>query len=163
MAESDTTAKTGTGRGMKIVLILSLTLNLLVAGIVLGAITGRHWHGDRSRDLAFGPFTSALSDRDRAALRDAFLASAPGLRDLRAERQADLTAFLTILRAEVWDGAAAEAALAAQGQRTLERLALGRRLLIERIGAMAPAERAAFADRVEAAAARPWRRSGRGD
>ena len=38
---------------------------------------------DGVRDLGFGPFTEALNREDRAALRQAFLAKAPDLRQAR--------------------------------------------------------------------------------
>ncbi|OYX42260.1 MAG: hypothetical protein B7Z02_12600 [Rhodobacterales bacterium 32-67-9] len=108
--------------------------------------------------MGFGPFTEALTREDRAALRDAFIAAAPDFRDRRREAEADFARLVTSLRAEPWDRAATEAVLAEQGTRTAERLDLGRRLLLERLSAMTPEARAALADRIEAAAARGWRK-----
>lgn len=134
-------------------LVLSLGLNLFVVASVAGRALGPHGrqgHG-RGPDVGFGAYTDALSWRDRAALRDAFLKAAPDFRRRREEMRADLGRIAAALRAEPWDQAAVEAIIAAQGARTAERLDLGRRLFAEHLAAMTPGERRAFADRIEAA------------
>ncbi len=133
---------------------VSLALNLLVAGIVGGAAV-RHALGDGRpmmvRDLAFGPFTEALSPEDRAELRRSFLSRAGDLRDLRPESRTDFNGLLVALRATPFDLGAVRDLMAAQSDRMAERLGLGRDLLVERIAAMSDAERSAFAGRLEAA------------
>lgn len=140
------------GRGMRIALILSLTLNLLILGMIGGAAISHHRraaHGE-ARDVGFAPFTGALDRADRAALRRAFLAAMPDARDRRQAARQDFNRLAAALRAEPWDRAVVSKLLARHGARTAERLELGHRLLVERIAAMTPAARAAFADRIEA-------------
>lgn len=139
------------GRGMKIALILSLTLNLLILGIVGGAMFA---HGGpdgpgRIRDVGFGPYTEALSGEDRKALREAFIKAAPDFRKGREEAQADVARLAAAIRAEPYDRAAVEAVMADQGQRIEKRLMLGRGLFLDRLDAMGPEGRAALAGRIE--------------
>jgi hypothetical protein len=63
--------------------------------------------------------------------------------------RADVEDLLATLRADPFDPAAAEAALAAITRRATDRLDLGRELMADRILAMSDAERLAFADRLE--------------
>jgi uncharacterized membrane protein len=142
---------TGPGgpRWIKIALAVSVALNLAIAGLVAGAwLRDGPGHG-LPRDMSFGPFTEALSDSDRRALRRTLGERAHGFREARQEMQADLQTLLSSLRADPFDPAAAEAALAAIAGRASARLELGRDLIAERILAMSDAERQAFADRLE--------------
>ncbi|WP_413876464.1 periplasmic heavy metal sensor [Albidovulum sp.] len=139
------------GRWKTWALVVSLGLNLFVAAAVLGAGLRHHREG---RDVGFGPYTEALSREDRAALRDAFMAAAPDLRDRRRAMAEDMARLAAALRAEPWDPAVAEAVLSQQGERAEERFALGRRLFLERLGGMTPDARTALADRIEHGMAR---------
>lgn len=140
------------GRGTRIALIASLTLNLVILGVIAGSMIGHHRYRTAGavRDIGFSPFTGALDREDRAALRGAFMAAMPDARDRRQAARQDFARLADALRAEPWDRAAVSALLQRHGQRTAERLDLGHRLLIERIEAMSLAARAAFADRIEA-------------
>lgn len=154
MAED--TPKAKTGGGLKVALGLSLALNLLVAGAVVGSfLRGGPGGGPEAvRDLGFGPFAGAMRPEDREAMRRAFMDRAPDLREARRAMRAQAEAILSALRAEPYDPAAFEAALARGAERTAERLALGREILAAHVAAMAPADRRAFADRL----ADSWRR-----
>lgn len=146
----------GLGRWGRVALVLSLMLNLAFLGIGAGAVIGHAKRGPMMvRDLGFGPYTGALSDADRRALREAFAAARPGLRDIRREWRAEMQGLVTALRAEPYDPEAARTILAAQQERNRERLELGQRLLIDRLAAMAPEDRHAFADRLEEMLRRP--------
>lgn len=132
----------------------SLALNLLVAGVIGGAAV-RHSFGDDGpmmvRDLAFGPFTEALSPEDHDALRRSFMAQAGNLRDLRPGGRADFDGLVAALRAAPFDLEAVKTQMATHRDRMAERLGLGQDLLVERIAAMSDGDRAAFAGRLEAA------------
>lgn len=147
-------------KGLRIALGISVALNLLVAGLVAGAVLR---DGDPRarmvRDLDFGPFTEALSPRDRDALRREFVARAPEMRDVRRAMRDDLETFLTVLRSEPFDAAALAVVMDNQDGRMARRVELGQELLLERLAAMSPDERAAFADRLE----RRLRRGGGND
>lgn len=136
------------GRGLRIALAVSLALNLGVAGLLAGAWLRSGPHGG-PRDLGFGPFAAALTAEDRAALRRAFLDRAPEFRDARAAMRADMAGILAALRADPFDAAGLKAALDQTGTRMAGRLALGQSLVFDRVAAMSPADRMAFADRLE--------------
>jgi uncharacterized membrane protein len=137
------------GRKLRIALAVSVALNLLIVGLVAGAML-RGGPPDRMvRDLDFGPFTEALTSEDRDALRRDFIRQAPDLRDMRRQMRDDFRSVLAALRADPFDVEALRDVVANQGDRMAARLALGQDLILARIAAMTPAERAAFADRLE--------------
>lgn len=149
----------GSGRWLKLALFLSLALNLFVVAIVAGASFSHHrWRPHHGvRDVGFGLFSEVLTREDRAALRDAFLAAAPDFRDRRRAHRSDFEELAAALRADPWDGARVDALIARHVARIDERFELGRSLLSARLAGMTAAERAALADRIDAALARGWR------
>ncbi len=142
---------TGASRGTRIVLALSLAANLAVAGFVLGHKLDRDGPGpgNMARDLAFGPFTEALSDGDRRALAKTLYAKAPGMRDARKSMEADISAILTSLLADPFDPSALDAAFAAQNLRASENLRVAQTALREFLVGMTPQDRIAFANRLQ--------------
>jgi uncharacterized membrane protein len=145
-----TPAKTpSASRGVKIALAISVALNLAVAGLVLGAWLGDGPRKGMPRDLSFGPFSEALSDADRRALRKALTDRAGEFRSSREAARADLEALLVALRADPFDPVALRVALVSVETRNAERLELGRTLIEARLVEMSSAERQAFADRLE--------------
>jgi len=138
-----------TSRGVKIALALSVALNLAVAGLAVGAWLGDGRHHGMPRDMSFGPFSAALDDTDRRAIRKALMERLGEFREQRAAARAEFETLLATLRADPFDAAALKAALAALEARNAERLDLGRSLIETRLVEMTPEERAAFADRLE--------------
>jgi uncharacterized membrane protein len=136
-------------RWMKIALVVSVALNLSVAGLVLGAWLGDGPHKGMPRDLSFGPFSDALNDADRRALRKDLMGRAGEFRSSREAARAEFVALLDALRAEPFDPAAMSSALTAIETRNAERLDLGRSLIETRLIGMSADERRAFADRLE--------------
>lgn len=137
---------------LKVLLFVSLALNLAIAGTVVGAVLKygpRDGHRPPRLDMVVGPYTHALNDADRRAigrkLREEYKASRPSRETVRAQFDSVLAA----LRTTPYDGARVEAMLMRQMRAGTERQELGQRLLLERLGAMSDAERAEFADRLE--------------
>ena len=148
------------GRGLRIALAVSVALNLGVAGLVIGMAVSGGPGGPRQtavRDLSFGLYTDALSREDRVALRRAFMGQGPDFRELRQVLRADLTETLSALREVPFAPGEMRAVMLRQSHRTAERLDLGQDLLLDRISEMTSAERAAFADRLEARLTRDGR------
>ena len=144
-----------TGRGLRIALGLSLAVNLLVLGLVGGAVL--HGPPERfhdSRDMSFGPFAEALRPEDRKALRREIFERAPELREGRERRRQDLAGLLQALRADPFDPAGIEAVMSAQQDRLAGQLALGAAVIRDHLIALPAAERLAFADRLEATLSR---------
>lgn len=138
-----------TPRGVKIALALSVALNLGVAGLAAGAWLRDGPHGGMPRDMSFGPFSEALDDADRKAIRRALLDRMGEFRGQRQAARAEFETLLSALRADPFEPAALTSALSAIETRMTERLDLGRSLIETRLAAMSAEERAAFADRLE--------------
>jgi uncharacterized membrane protein len=157
MSDPETTAPTpppvspgpSISRGVKIALALSVALNLAVAGLAVGAWLGDGPRKGMPRDMSFGPFSAALDDTDRRAIRRALMERAGEFRASREAAKAEFQTLLETLRAEPFDPAAMNAALVAIEARNAERLELGRSLIEARLVAMTTEERQAFADRLE--------------
>ncbi len=146
----------GAPRWMKVLLAVSLALNLGVLGLVGGAAL--RGAGDRGRpdvrDIGFGPFSDALSPQDRQELRRAFLRDGGNPREMRRLMRSEVGTLLQVLRTEPLQEAELRAAFSQFQRRGQERLELGQRLLADRIIAMSPDDRARFADRLEEVMAR---------
>lgn len=132
-------------------LILSLAVNLLLAGLLAGAFARGHMLAMRPGGAGFGPLGMALSREDRRALRDRFAGEGQDWKAFRAAGQRDFSDLATIIAADPFDRAAAAAVLDRQAGALAQRMTAARGLLLDRIAAMTPAERAAFADRLRAA------------
>jgi uncharacterized membrane protein len=147
---------TGAPRWMKVLLAVSLAINLGVLGLVGGAAL--RGAGDRGwpdvREIGFGPFSDALSPQDRQELRRAFLQDGGNPREMRRVMRSEVGTLLQVLRTEPLQEAELRAAFSQFQQRGQERLDLGQRLLADRIIAMSPQDRARFADRLEQMMAR---------
>ena len=138
-----------TSRGVKIALALSVALNLAVAGLAVGAWLGDGRHHGMPRDMSFGPFSAALDDTDRRAIRKALMERLGEFREQRDAARAEFEALLVALRADPFDAGALKTALAALEARNAERLELGRSLIETRLIEMSAEDRGAFADRLE--------------
>ena len=111
---------------LRVLLFASLAANLLVVGLVAGAASYGGGRAMAAREPGFGFFEAALDKADRAALRAAFLARAEGVRTPRREMRARMESILAALRADPYDPAALEAAMAAAAARAEARLAASR-------------------------------------
>ena len=80
-----------TSRWLKPVLMASVALNLAIAGLVLGAWLGDGPRKGLPRDLSFGPFSEALGDQDRRALRKALMDRAGEFKTSRDASRAEFT------------------------------------------------------------------------
>ena len=141
-----------TGRGLKIALAVSLALNLLILGVVGGAvIKSRGPDGPMmARDLAFGPFTEALTrEQRRDLLRGMGMTREGGGRAMREEVRRDFDAVLAALRAQPFDPASFAAVIAQQNERLTVRVAQGRTALVALVSVMTPEERQRYADALE--------------
>lgn len=137
-------------RRLRIALAISVGLNLLVAGLVIGAaFQGGPNRDQMSRDLGFGPFSEALDLDQRRALRDNLMQKSPEIRGAMQQRRADLTQLLAALRAEPFDAIAMQNALETMRNRLTGQLTLGQNALAEVLIAMPTEERLKFADRLE--------------
>lgn len=145
----------GAPRWMKVVLVLSLALNLLVIGAIIGAVTSGagKWRGAHGPGAA-GALTKALSEEDRRAIKRQMVREFMPQREARQAHRATMATLLEQLRAPEFDAAAVSASMTQIGAHFQTRFDTGQMLLVERLSAMSAAERAAYADRLEAALTR---------
>lgn len=141
----------GTPRWLRILLVLSLGVNISVAGLAIGS--AYKWRTDggppRSLDLSLGPLSRALGPEDRRAvieeMRSRGDGQRPGFREIRG-RSEDL---LILLRAEEFDAGAFADALDQIRDMALAFQDDGQVAMIARISEMSPDERRALADRLQ--------------
>ncbi|MGH1464917.1 MAG: periplasmic heavy metal sensor [Cognatishimia sp.] len=140
-------------RSIRALLIGSLALNLIIVGLVAGAMLGNKRIGDRPpRDVdLIGAYSRALPQEDRRSLGKA-------LRDhnrvsgfTRNAVQTTLRETLGALRADPFDADKLGVILRKQSSVAFERRDFAQDLLLKRLSAMSDAERLLVADRFEAA------------
>jgi uncharacterized membrane protein len=146
--------RTTDGRWMKILLVASLALNLLVAGALIGAALGhdRAEHMERSevpREFMRSPFLGALDGEDRRSVGRELMRDEGSLWQNRVELRARFERLLAAIRAEPFDRAAIEAILDEQRAAGARRLELAEEAVLDRLSAMTPPARAAYADRLD--------------
>lgn len=146
---------------MKIALAVSLAFNLLVVGLVAGAILGRPAPGEAPaiRTLGLGPFALALPREARGEIAGRIEADMAEVRRNRVDIGRSLIAVRGALMADPFDRAAAERALSQSRMAASALQAQGHAALLDTLEAMTPAERAVVAERLE----RTLRRLARGD
>ncbi|MBR2655484.1 MAG: periplasmic heavy metal sensor [Loktanella sp.] len=143
----ETTARPS--RLWRIVLVVSLALNLAVVGVVGGAlVSGRFKDGPPSRiDFGLGPVARAMSPDDRREIGRA-------LRQDRSLRSHDfsgqMAAMTAALRADPYQPAALEALLEDHATRLSQVQSRARLAVLDRIAAMSLDDRNSFADRLDA-------------
>lgn len=169
MSDVDLLQKRTAPRWMKVVLVISLAVNLAVAGVVVGAAL-RHgpWGGGGHHRVAAerigSAYVRALSREDRRAIWRAMHAQdGPEASPRRSERvRAEIAPMLRALRATPYDPQAVREIMERQMQAGRARQKAGQRHIQERLAEMTAQERAAYADRLqEALAHRLERASGR--
>ncbi|MCF2904587.1 periplasmic heavy metal sensor [Octadecabacter sp. CECT 8868] len=139
-----------TKRWQRVLLVSSLALNLVVLGVVAGAVFNGGPPGSSQRfDLTAGPLTRAMDDDNRAAVRTALRESDVFQRRDRSAMNEDMQALVATIRAEAFDSEKFLEIL----QRQRRRLQVGQDAVLDvvsaEIGNMSLEERSAFADRLE--------------
>ena len=140
------------GRGWTMLLGGSLTLNLLLMGLIGGSALhhGRSARGDASQHAPRpNMLTAALTPEDRRALLTAFRQSDSPAKADRQSTRAGYAALLAPLRADPYDSAVVAALLQENQNALVARSARAQMLLASRLAEMRPSERRAFADRLE--------------
>jgi len=139
-----------TGGWRKWLLVGSLGLNLMVAGLVAGAMLGGGPDGRPSRlDLTVGPLTRAMAEEDRVALREQLRAQGAFDHRERVAMRADMSVMLGLVRAETFDAEAFRDVVLRQRARLANGQDRVLAVVVLQIESMSPEGRAAFADRLE--------------
>ncbi len=137
-------------RWPKIVLVGSLTLNLLLIGLIVGTIVrvGPHSRHDRGDRLI--PYILALPNSDRQAMRTEFEHKIEKRRsDRRRSSGARLDELLTVLRSQTFDPDKLRSIFEERVDWHWRQLHEGRDALILRISGLSEEERLLYADRLE--------------
>ena len=143
-------------RWMRWVLLVSLTLNLLVIGLATGAALRLSGWGEGPPNRALGPMLyRELPREDRRVLRGTLRTSevAPPMRPRQQAR-----AMALLLRADPFETEAMAALLAQQRQTQVTFQSEVQRTWLVHVTQMTLDERAAYADRLEAAVERHRRK-----
>ncbi|MEL7380964.1 MAG: periplasmic heavy metal sensor [Pseudomonadota bacterium] len=141
-------------RWMRVVLGLSLGVNVLVIGLILGVVFSFRGgpggaEGPGLRAFGLGPIALAMEREDRTALRARLQAERGNFRTGGEGFAQGLRALSEALRAEPFDPEAAEAALLLQRDTARELHGEGHQILLEYFGDMSRQGRLAMADRLD--------------
>ena len=127
-------------------LVVSLGLNLLVVGMVIGSAFS-HGKADR-RDPFFGggmrPYVASLPESQREHVRDRLLHNRDAAREARQELRRSAQGVRDAITAEPFDADALNAAFAAQRSVYNGIASTGHHALVEILAGMTEAERAHF-------------------
>jgi len=141
-----------TGRWSKVLLAVSLGLNMLVLGAAGGMIYMHRSDGAMNggqREASYGPYSRALSQQDRKAIGTALRREVGSLRENLPKIQETFQTLILALQAEEYDRDAVHGLIAEQQALGLKRQQVGQRLLLERLDSMTVEERRAFAKRLQ--------------
>ncbi len=144
----------GRGRGRsrlsRVTLIVSLALNLAVAGLVAGAALSGRWDGGpRGFGFAIGPMAAALAPDDRTAIRERLRQQGGNHHPTADSERARMATVLEALRAEPYDPAILDEFFSNIRQRTTAQQQEAQDALVLQVHAMSAADREAFAMRLE--------------
>lgn len=152
MSDVETRTMIRAPRWMQVAFVLSLAVNLLVLGVVLGGLAGRERLSDplprQMRALGNTPFVAALSGEDRAEFARAATDSARSLPTSRSEMRAHFQQLMAALLADPYDAGAVQRLFAEQSAHLAERQALGQRLLMDQLAEMTVPERREYVFRL---------------
>lgn len=136
---------------VKVLLAVSLALNLGVAGLAAGAWLGHEKGGGSRRDSGLGPLASAMTREDWRAMRPAWVSRNPDLGRGEAALRADYDPLLAALRTEPFEVAALHEALTRISESNARRLSAAREVIGGYLASLDEGARMAYADRLEAA------------
>ncbi|WP_323771556.1 periplasmic heavy metal sensor [Antarctobacter sp.] len=150
------------GRWLRVVLFVSLALNLAVVGAVGGMVLNGPPVPRTDRSDPALPYTRAFDEDQRRELRQALWRSVR--RDgkaMRAAYLADYQRALALLRDEPFDPVALDALLQDQGKRAVDVRVRGQEVLMTFLSEMSVDERRAYANRLEQELEKMRHRGGR--
>ncbi|MEM6887066.1 MAG: periplasmic heavy metal sensor [Pseudomonadota bacterium] len=143
------------GRWQKPLLIVSLALNLAVAGLILGAVVRNDGMPPGPSSAAFGlPYMKALEREDRRAIFQRVRAAGGETLPDRAARRALSADVLGALRADPFIIATLQSAVASQASASVAFQQAAQTAWIEHVAAMSASERADYVQAVEQELAR---------
>ena len=154
------TPRRGLGRAGKVLLYVSLALNLAIAGIVIGAVV---LGSDRAHDrgppsggeVGLRPVMQALSPEDRRSMVREVRKELRPLGRSRAEMRALMEDFVGAIAAVPYDHARVEALVKAQTDEAEIRLDVASGVFLKRLAGLTDEERLEFSERLAEEMSRP--------
>ncbi|MBU2982919.1 periplasmic heavy metal sensor [Lentibacter algarum] len=145
---SETGGKSRMSRGWRAVLVVSLGLNLAVAGLVVGAAYRYNGppHNKVSRE---DPILRALDKDARREIGRAMRKNRAGAPGIQQEIAAGFANMQTALRADEFDAVAFRAAMARKGAAFREMRAVGETALVDYISGLSKVQRTELANRLK--------------
>ncbi|NDR59228.1 periplasmic heavy metal sensor [Aliiruegeria sabulilitoris] len=144
--------------GLRVLLFVSLALNMVILGVAGGAWLNFSRGEDHprliARDLGLGPYLMALEPQSRRQLEQAARSQRGKVNVNRAEWRNLYTETLEALRTDPFDADRLRVAIARQSELAARSREVGLEVMVSQLEAMSPEERAAFADRLEKGAQR---------
>ncbi|OCX64555.1 hypothetical protein BFP70_11000 [Thioclava sp. SK-1] len=137
-------------RGVRWALIASVTVNILVLGVIVGGILG-HGAGGKARpmpEMSFGPFDRGLRPEDKAAIRKAAMEKGVDLRGIDDESRQNFDTILTAIAAEPFDMVTLQDALRQHRAEISRRIELGENLMVDHLKTLSPQQRQNFVNQV---------------
>ncbi|MDV7144232.1 periplasmic heavy metal sensor [Tropicimonas sp. TH_r6] len=139
--------------GLRALLFVSLALNLVILGIVGGAILNFSRGEDHPRmvvrDLGLGPYLMAMDPQQRKQMESVTGDLKPKLREGRQEWRDAYIDALDAIRADPFDANALRAAMARQSDLAARSREVGLDVMIRQLEAMSVDERGKFAERLK--------------
>ncbi len=157
-------AKPRAGRGLRIALFLSLALNVLVVGVVGGAMLRNDGPPARRAEIAtafdagIGPYSLAMTREQRRSLGNRIGDYEHDFDRNRDETRAFVNEFLATLRTAPFDATRLADLITRMQAGLSQRQQIGSQALLAEIAAMSDAERVVFAEKLENALRRIARR-----
>lgn len=139
---------------LRILLIGSLSLNLLIVGAAVGAAfkwrggPPRFEIGDNCGSAGMTAIVRAMERSEKAAIRDAFEAGGFGRESRRAARQEDIDVLIELLKSDQFDTDGLKSVLFARSEQIAKGLELGHSFIVDRISSMPADQRRQLADRI---------------
>lgn len=165
--------QSGSGR-LRLVLVMSLAVNLAVVGVLAGAaLRGGPGGGPaeppelgpgaararamQSREFGFGPYLAALEQEQRREIGRAFIGKAGRPDEAQAGAQKKFEAILDTLDAAPFDADLFQTAMLAHLNDLAELQQIGASVIVDYVATMTPEARAAYAIRLDHTLKRPPR------
>jgi len=147
---SDTNTNVRPRRWGRVVLIVSLGLNLAVVGVVAGSAFHFGGGGHRTHSANFAaPYIRALDHLDRASIREQLHRGPDMMQADQAARKETYRQMAEALRAEPFDSARIHTLMIQQREGVRTRISAAQDVWLRHVSGMSTQSRADYADRLE--------------
>jgi uncharacterized membrane protein len=132
----------------RVVLVTSLAINLLMIGLVGGAVFRNGGAPPRAFDVQLGPLTAALSEKDRRAIGEQLRQGDKRSGPSRGERRKAFEDLILVLESQPFDPVALSLVFQSQQERQFELQGRALGAFVVQVSDMSLEDRTAFAARL---------------